>query len=78
MGSYRYLTLGTIPQKEFCGNEQGFVAGLILKTRPCNIQIFLSVVKLENFQLKNFDIFAQNIDRGYTLEPSNSSLVLLY
>ena len=29
-------------------------------------------LKLENFQLKNFDIFlifAQNIDCGYTLEP---------
>ena len=32
---------------------------------------FLSL-KIENFQLKNFDIFlifAQNIDCGYTLEP---------
>ena len=30
------------------------------------------VIKLESFQLKNFDIFlifAQNIDCGYTLEP---------
>ena len=29
-------------------------------------------LKIENFQLKNFDIFlifAQNIDCGYTLEP---------
>ena len=35
-----------------------------------NTEIF-SVVKIENFQLKNFDIFlifAQNIDYGYTLE----------
>ena len=34
-------------------------------------EIFLAL-KIENFQLKNFDIFlifAQNIDRGYTLEP---------
>ena len=34
-------------------------------------EIFL-VLKIENFQLKNFDIFlifAQNIDCGYTLEP---------
>ena len=33
---------------------------------------FFSVVKIENFQLKNFDIFnifAQNIDCGYSLEP---------
>ena len=36
-----------------------------------NTEIF-SVVKIENFQLKNFDIFlifAQNIDCGYTFEP---------
>ena len=35
-------------------------------------EIFLAL-KIENFQLKNFDIFlifAQNIDCGYTLEPS--------
>ena len=35
-----------------------------------NTEIF-SVVKIENFQLKIFDIFlifAQNIDYGYTLE----------
>ena len=34
-------------------------------------KIFLAL-KIENFQLKNFDIFlifAQNIDCGYTLEP---------
>ena len=34
-------------------------------------EIFLAL-KIENFQLKNFDIFlifAQNIDRGYSLEP---------
>ena len=32
----------------------------------------LSAVKIENFQLKNFDIFlifAQDIDCGYMLEP---------
>ena len=41
------------------------------KTCPCNIQRFFSVVKIENFVGKNFDIFlifAQNIDCGYTLE----------
>ena len=35
-------------------------------------EIFLTL-KIENFLLKNFDIFlifAQNIDCGYTLEPS--------
>ena len=34
-------------------------------------EIFLAL-KIENFQLKNFDIFlifAENIDCGYTLEP---------
>ena len=33
---------------------------------------FSDVVKIENFQEKNFDIFlifAQNIDCGYMLEP---------
>ena len=43
----------------------------ITKTCPCNKQIFLAL-KIENFQLKCFDIFlvfAQNIDCGYTLEP---------
>ena len=43
----------------------------IMKTCPCNIEIF-SAVKTENFHKKNFDIFnifAQNIDCGFTLEP---------
>ena len=30
---------------------------------------FSLVVKIENFLLKNFDIFAQTIDCWYTLEP---------
>ena len=36
------------------------------------INRFFLASKIENFQLKNFDIFlifAQNIDCGYTLEP---------
>ena len=44
---------------------------IITKTCPCNKQIFY-LEKIENFQLKNIDIFlifAQNIDCGYTLEP---------
>ena len=44
----------------------------ITKTCPCNKQIFLAL-KIENFQMKNYDIFlifAQNIDCEYTLEPS--------
>ena len=42
-----------------------------MKTRPCNIRgDFVLFVKVENF-IKNdiFNIFAQNIDCGYTLEP---------
>ena len=42
-----------------------------MKTRLCNIQIFLAL-KNENFQWKIlviFLIFAQNIDCGYKLEP---------
>ena len=38
-------------------------------------EIFLAL-KIENFQLKNFDIFlifAQNIDCGYTLEQGGSN-----
>ena len=47
---------------------------IITKTCPCNIHRLLSflALKIENFQLKMFDIFlifAQNIDCGYTLEP---------
>ena len=37
-----------------------------------------SAVKIENFQVKNFDIFlifAQNIDCGYTLEPREAVLM---
>ena len=45
----------------------------ITKTFPCNIQRF-SALKIENFIGKvfnNFDLFAQNIDCRYTLEPPN-------
>ena len=48
------------------------VAALITKTRPCNIQNFLGVVKNLKFHKQCFDIcliFAQNIGCGYTLEP---------
>ena len=44
----------------------------ITKTCPCNILKFFSVVKIEKFHWKIFDIFnilAQNIHCGYTLEP---------
>ena len=39
---------------------------------PMQYTEIFKVVKIENFQLKNVDIFlifAQNIDCGYTLEP---------
>ena len=39
---------------------------------PMQYTEIFSVVKIENFQQTNFDIFlifAQNIDCGYTLEP---------
>ena len=42
-------------------------------------EIFLAS-KIENFQLKNFDIFlifAQNIDCGYTLEPPRHAEAVL-
>ena len=44
----------------------------ITKTRPYNIQRLFAAEKNDNFQLLFFyffHIFAQNIDRGYTLEP---------
>ena len=44
----------------------------ITKTRPCNIQQFFTAPKVTIFNCFFFDyfqIFAQNIDRGYTLEP---------
>ena len=43
-----------------------------MKTCPCHKQRFFLALKIENFQLKIFDIFlifARNIDCGYTLEP---------
>ena len=52
---------------------------IITKTCPCNKQRFFELKKIENFQLKNFDIFlifAQNIDCGYTLEPPRRGAVL--
>ena len=39
---------------------------------PMQYTVIFKVVKNENFQQKNFDIFlifAQNLDCGYTLEP---------
>ena len=40
----------------------------IMKTCPCNIQRFLSAVKIENFNRKNiFNIFAENIHCEYKL-----------
>ena len=44
----------------------------VTKTRPCNISAIFHGSKNDNFQMKNCDIFlifAQNINRGYTLEP---------
>ena len=43
----------------------------IIKTHPCNIQIFFSGIKNVKFCLKKRDAFnslAQNIDGGYMLE----------
>ena len=43
-----------------------------LRKHALAINTDFSSLKIENFQLKNFDIFlifAQNIDCGYTLEP---------
>ena len=43
------------------------------KNMPMKYTEIFKVVKNEKFQVKNFDIFlifAQNIDCGYTLEPS--------
>ena len=44
---------------------------IITKTRPCNIQRFLTEVKMKILDKKNdnFLIFAQSIDCGYMLEP---------
>ena len=44
----------------------------ITQTCPCNILQYFTAVKNGYFQMKKceiFLIFAQNIDRGYTLEP---------
>ena len=44
----------------------------ITETYPCNNAAISKIAKNDNFQMKNCDIFlifAQNIDRRYTLEP---------
>ena len=49
----------------------------ITKSRPCFIQKLFGC-KNENFHSRNFDIFnifAQNIDCGYTLEPLQGSVL---
>ena len=56
---------------DFCQNSVVAFKFLyfITKTCPCNIEIL--ALKIENFQLKKFDIFliiAKNTDCGYTLE----------
>ena len=46
----------------------------ITETCPCNNAAISKSTKNDNFQMKNCDIFlifAQNIDRRYTLEPSH-------
>ena len=47
---------------------QGKIFFFITETCPCNIQIFFGR-KNANFHWENFDIFSQNIDCRYTLEP---------
>ena len=54
------------------GQEGEKVAQVFTKTCPCNIQRFFFSSKNRKFHWKNFDIFniyAQNIDCGYMLEP---------
>ena len=56
--------------------------------RPCNIESthFFSAIKFENCMGKIFDLFnikAENIDCGYTLEPlrrsgSNEYILIIY
>ena len=56
-------------------NVRAFFVRLITKTRPCNIQQYLTAVKMFIFGWIFFNIFlifAQNIDSGYTLEPPQS------
>ena len=46
---------------------------IITKICPCNIQRTFSALKIENLYWQNlvtFNMFAQNIYCGYTLEPS--------
>ena len=45
---------------------------LLTQTSPCNKLQYFTAKENGHFQVKNseiFLIFAQNIDRGYTLEP---------
>ena len=63
------------PRKIFLyerADTDGLREHLITKTRPCNIQRFFHGCKNHN-QSKSFDYFhtfAQNMNCGYTLEPS--------
>ena len=55
-------------------NKSKLVSPLIVitKTCPCNKQRVFSAVKIDKFHDKTvdiFNIFSQNIDSGYTLEP---------
>ena len=48
--------------------------GLHYANTPMQYTAIFHCCKNDNFQMKNCDIFfifAQNIDRGYTLEPSH-------
>ena len=59
-----------------CDDVTVRVTCIITKTCPCNIQRLFSEAKIENFIGKIsifYNVFAQNIDCGYTLEPPRRS-----
>ena len=54
------------------------VSTCIMITRPYNILRYVTAVKNVSFQMTNceiFLIFAQNIDRGYMLEPPHRRVI---
>ena len=56
----------------FPGHAYTFLKSTITKTCPCNKQRVFSAVKIKNLfqnKIEYFNIFAQNIDCGNTLEP---------
>ena len=69
----------TVEKTELSSLKKGESRVYIMKTWPCNIQDFFQKQKLKiSLKKKKKDIFAQNIDCGYTLEPPRQGASNVY